>query len=80
MKIIKPTKDKASSLSAEERHRLLIRSSINYMAGKISHEAFREDERQYMADYEALTLKLGSLGRLARLIYGRLVSRHQRTA
>lgn len=74
------SKREALSLSPEERHRLLLKSSREYMAGAIKHEQFRADERRYMADYEALTLKLGSLGRLLRLFCSKFMRENHKIA
>jgi hypothetical protein len=65
---------KTKSMSPEERHRHLIQASNDYMAGKISHSEFREAERQYMTDYNAVTLELGRVGRVSRAMFHRLVS------
>jgi hypothetical protein len=65
---------KTESMSPEERHRQLIRASNDYMTGKISHSEFRDAERRYMTDYNAVTLELGRVGRFPRAMFKRLAA------
>jgi hypothetical protein len=66
--------DKTKSMSPEERHRNLIQASNDYMAGKISYSEFREAERRYMTDYNAVTLELGRVSRVSRAMFNRLTA------
>ena len=68
------THGKTKSMSPEERHRQLIQASNDYMAGKISRSEFRDAERQYMTDYNALTLELGRVSRVPRAMFNRLAA------
>jgi hypothetical protein len=68
------SQDKVKSMSPEERHRHLIQASNDYMAGKISHSDFREAERRFMTDYNAVTLELGRVSRVSRAMFNRLAA------
>lgn len=59
-------------LTPEERQRHLIKASNDYITGKISRADFRNAERQYMTDYDGLTLELGRVSRMRKRVFGRL--------
>lgn len=51
----------ANGLTPEERERLLVKASEDFMSGKLSVDGFEEAEKKYMLDYKAAASALARL-------------------